>query len=366
MSEHQGLTRESANRRLAAVTAWCALFVAAAFLTRGRLAGVTPASVNGATAVLLSAYGAFVAVFAWMLYNPDRRSPSESPMLFLASAATLGPPPVIGFCLMPADSGLRAWLAFGVLLLVIIAVLSPVPEGFFSIPRSRLSYLQLAPVLDIADGTVDAFDPNWLQYTDLSEVVADAERPSLAPRAYLQQDRIAARTRRGRDSRRQSEPTDVSVLPAKKSTAKKSTAKNSTAETWTAENSTAETRTGGSSTGEKESSDRIESTAPPQSISLLEKPAEQERFLDESGTELVEGTLTVRFDRGQKRAHLHVAFSPPLPGVPDVECEPVGDVPLRLKIPVRQSYGIRIDVRRTQAAEPLETEIAYSAIYSPE
>jgi hypothetical protein len=54
-----------------------------------------------------------------------------------------------------------------------------------------------------------------------------------------------------------------------------------------------------------------------------------------------------------------------LAGVPDVECEAVGDEPLRVRVPVRQTYGIRIEARRSDAAEPAETEVGFSAIYTP-
>ncbi len=76
--------------------------------------------------------------------------------------------------------------------------------------------------------------------------------------------------------------------------------------------------------------------------------------------------MKVRFDKGQKRANLHVPFSPPLAGMPDVECECVGDESLRLKVPVRQSYGIRIEVRRSNADEALDTEVGFAAVYTKE
>ncbi|MCA9037546.1 MAG: hypothetical protein KDA91_20570 [Planctomycetaceae bacterium] len=89
-----------------------------------------------------------------------------------------------------------------------------------------------------------------------------------------------------------------------------------------------------------------------------------ERMTDEYGSEMVEGTARVNFLAGQKKANVHVPFSPPLPGIPEVECEAVGSDVLRLKVPVRQSYGIRIEARRSDAAEPLETEIGFAAVYS--
>lgn len=90
-----------------------------------------------------------------------------------------------------------------------------------------------------------------------------------------------------------------------------------------------------------------------------------ERIKDEHGGEMIEGKIVARFEIGQKRAHLHVPFSPPLPGIPEVECEPVGEEPVRLKVAVRQPYGIRIEVRRTEAADPLTAEISFAAVYTP-
>ena len=90
-----------------------------------------------------------------------------------------------------------------------------------------------------------------------------------------------------------------------------------------------------------------------------------ERIRDEHGGEMIEGTIKVFFEQGQKRAHLHVPFSPPLAGLPEVECEPTGDDPIRLKVAVRQPYGVRIEARRAEASEALRTEISFAAVYTP-
>ncbi len=90
-----------------------------------------------------------------------------------------------------------------------------------------------------------------------------------------------------------------------------------------------------------------------------------ERIRDEHGGEMIEGTIPVFFEIGQKRAHLHVPFSPPLPGLPEVECEPMGEDSIRLKVALRQPYGIRIEARRSETAESLKTEISFAAVYTP-
>ena len=116
----------------------------------------------------------------------------------------------------------------------------------------------------------------------------------------------------------------------------------------------------------------LSSTASPASATSVTRTFQQtsgdmvlERIRDEHGGEMVEGTIKVFFEVGQKRAHLHVPFSPPLAGLPEVECEPAGDDQVRLKVAVRQPYGVRIEARRAEASESLRTEISFAAVYTP-
>lgn len=90
-----------------------------------------------------------------------------------------------------------------------------------------------------------------------------------------------------------------------------------------------------------------------------------ERIKDEYGGEMVDGTIRVYFEVGQKRAHLHVPFSPPLEGLPEVECEAISDDSVRCKVAVRQPYGIRIEARRSDASRALNTDIGFAAVYTP-
>lgn len=69
--------------------------------------------------------------------------------------------------------------------------------------------------------------------------------------------------------------------------------------------------------------------------------------LDGGLGETVEGTVTVRFAAGEKTAVVHIAFCPPLPGIPELECEPTDGTQLRWKLAVAQPYGVRIDIRRS-------------------
>ncbi len=646
------LNRKSRSRQAVALMAWGALAFTAYCLFSARSNGTMRAVPEEWVTFILSAFSAFVAVFAWMLFNPARRSAVESPSLAFATLATLLPPPVIGFCLMPAGSPLAGWLALLLFLLCVIAILSHVPEDFFSVPRSRSTYLMPLPAFDRVDG--DVMDPNaaWFRFTDLSSVVSDTERPSLAPRAYLQRETVRPQTTTraevmpvsdvddilGTDldvsllddpfwdveeelavpkNREKTEPDTAPSLnrPSQQYTARdgsdKSTEPNveeterpykrllsnqpvaesrshdvpgrkeDSASTATGQYSThnPQSRRGrgtheASRTVERPSAEapddaqeryeaeyqrlreartrreeqersarkaeaiaqqqrdqQVDSPAPsaeagesrvrklippvvpvpvnfpqlesskskaetrdvakqpvseprtaptaspaadsnesswrrprrtqeptptetepvqplarheetvttrqaieaesrqsdfrkelekkeleedfaevsseparteviPQSLMgqpvVREQPRPEadtvakreasvteertvesrsasrrtqpkiERTTEEDGTELIEGVMTVRFDKGQKRANLHVPFSPPMANVPEVECECAGDEVLRLKVPVKQSYGIRIEARRSNADEPLETEVNFAAFCTPE
>ena len=517
-------SRSSRNRRVVALMGWGCLVATAFFLWNARQTGSVRTAAAEPVAFILAAFAAFVGVFAWMLFNPGRRSAAESPSLFFAAAATLFPPPIIGFCLMPIDSPLRGWLALGLFLLCVIAVLSHVPDEFFGVPRGRHTYLTPIPAFDRVEGTV--LDPNasWFTFEDLSRIVSDRERPSLAPRAYLQRDTVRVTSPTRTEIRPVSEVDDILGLDfelgllddspiedspvetdrplstqrtlnrqvgrAESTPAAPASNQGSTSEyiagtaTRSATNrlqlpTARQASTDSSITGEsrRESYRRHEqprretehelrvetppqrfhdtSTAPvperrmsesvPDAIpdsyrsvapvqGFLERPqqtaepladntvqrsrietreaartdndrpARQSRYdethrhdsrqpqteqpgplseptrsaapqqqhkafqrtKDKAGSELVEGVMKVHFDQGQKRANIHVPFSPPLAGMPEVECECVGGESLRLKVPVRQSYGIRIEARRSNADEPLDADIGFAAVCTAE
>ena len=594
--------RTSRRRRIAAYLGWGLLVFTAFFLWDARLSGSMRLSTSPPVALILSVFSAFVAVFAWLLFNPGRRNAVESPSLFFAAAATLFPPPIIGYSLLGTASPFAGWLALGLFLLCVTAILSHVPEDFFGVPRDRHSYLVPMPVFDRVEN--DALDPNapWFRFTDLTELVGDIERPSLAPRAYLQRDTLskaAARTaevvplstvddllgtdvdidlledplweidaasgptspaarrvpqrsvrntddvptvkpqrfetthdreidnvadddlfgiadwvepdytshqtesqylNRTRQSktRRDDESADEStrysadsttttpplppfpgVIPARQrstdspshdyrrpdfvplpesgaedespreSENRQSRPESKSSSGWRRKDRNAGQRSQQSSSSESSSAtqrsvrkeadtdrrqrqsqdvpkplrqerseheprktqrssedvadQRHESTvyehqrseqkekshsgvvplaaagglaagassqehllrsadSTTESESSKKQSTDIHRTKDTSGSELVEGVMTVRFDKGQKRANIHVPFSPPLTGIPEVECECVGDEPLRLKVPVRQSYGIRIEARRSNADEPMEAEVGFAAI----
>ncbi len=484
MIEPGATNRASRNRRFVALMAWGGLVLTSFFLWDARQVGGIRATVAEPICFLLASFAAIVGIFAWILFNPNRRSARESPSLFFAAAATLFPPPIIGFCLMPVDSPLRGWLAFAVFMLCVIAALSHIPAEFIGVPRGRHTYLIPIPAFDrVMDS---ALDPNaeWFRFTDLSQIVTDTERPSLAPRAYRQQERIRSEPRRqvkirpasdvddilgtdfelsllgdaldddeiagdrstpqqhvefrrpeyklprpedgrsetrDRQRRRSSNPVSETASPIADATsafpavlplpavplppqsggavlerptageglslgtpsvstttvmppavddveAEERAAEERAAEERAAEERAAEERAAEERAAEERAVEKRAAEEREAEQRKAEGPASPElsRTQDESGGEVVEGVMKVRFDKGQKRANLHVPFSPPLAGMPDVECECVGDESLRLKVPVRQSYGIRIEVRRSNADEALDTEVGFAAVYTKE
>lgn len=714
MADSSPHSRVSRTRRAIALMAWGCLIGSAFLMWNARQTGVLSGGTNPVAASLLAAFGAFVGVFAWMLFNPNQRRSSDSPSLFMAAGATLFPPPMIAFCLISSDSPLRWWVALGIFLLVVIGVLSHVPDEFFGVPRGRSSYFVPLPLFDrVADGIMDP-NASWFQFNDLSDIVPDQNRPSLAPKAYLNSETAtrssgnataysparpssevddilgtdfelgllddtlmdfelsefsapttqrsapqqqpatprratpersrtkssrstsvqrrspirgnvyyahnpeslrllaaspaasgrstqrrpqnrrtrhatslrketnrqppASRNRRqetnrtstsspsrfkestkNRPSRYEQQPPapqarstnrtqSTDAVPSRRSatptpqrpvqptrntpaapaaylqetnqrrsdrhresqqqlvkqthqrsdhtdrlaaedhvasppeygTSRQADQRNQErdrsrqnqrqsprSETQRPEQTGAsaagETKSGASlfgipmpfssrtaepesstppvverqidstttesrrrksryedessrSTGNQRTQQNLSAVAPAapmtppvterrsartestdnqttsrqksreettarrrtsesaQTESLASQTANEheiaeehvERTKDEHGSELVEGVMKLRFDKGQKRANLHIPFSPPLPGLPEVECECVGDVPLRLKVPVKQSYGIRIEARRTDASEDLETQIGFAAVYTPE
>ncbi|MEZ6064885.1 MAG: hypothetical protein R3B90_04085 [Planctomycetaceae bacterium] len=70
------------------------------------------------------------------------------------------------------------------------------------------------------------------------------------------------------------------------------------------------------------------------------------RWRDACG-ERAEAELTVTLAAGERQTSVHLLFSPPLAGRPEVECEPLDDSDVELTIGAAHAYGIRIDVRRS-------------------
>lgn len=526
--------RRIQGRRALAIMAWVSLVVVAALLWYARVNRLIRVQAWEPAALLLSAYAMFLSIFAWLLFSPERKSAEESPALFFAGILTLIPPCYIAYLLMPTGSPLRPWLTLGVFLFGILAILSPLPDEVFRIPRDRKSYLRLLTdsyltELDVEEPRTDfnklaprtvmrltappkeetrsetkARDP-WTnpfsgtgrtisrtgKQTDHNDAgardtyVAGAEIP-LPPRPPMSGRADNTDTRADRSATAHGPlvpagPAPIPIGPVLPSipvstfgsipteVTREKNFERTPVTGFTGPTPVSTSRrplrdpdaTGGKNIGFQTPavppmSDPRESVTlsmvslpvnPPSSISAsppvslappmaapqprplaettrrplsepmapreVSKPAasplheldrrlqaessdedsaetdfdvtgaapgaiaglttsmqsigdfDLERIKDEHGGEMIEGKIVARFEIGQKRAHLHVPFSPPLPGIPEVECEPVGEEPVRLKVAVRQPYGIRIEVRRTEAADPLTAEISFAAVYTP-
>lgn len=80
------------------------------------------------------------------------------------------------------------------------------------------------------------------------------------------------------------------------------------------------------------------------------------------GGETVEGGLKVSFARGQRQQVLHVSFCPPLPSIPEVECELLDEAPVEVRVAAAHPYGLRIEARReADSNDPLTSEIGFAA-----
>jgi hypothetical protein len=411
MTEETSTSRGARNRRTMAVLAWTALVALAITLWVCRSNGMIQNYTTEPIALMLSAYAAFVSVFSWMLFSPGRKALSESPELFFSAAVTLIPPCIIAFHLMPPESALRGWLTLGLFMFSTIAVLSPVPEEFFAIPRERHTYLRpiSGGIFSGVDYQADSTDFKRLAIREPRRRIQPVEEPQPAgPARDPWRDPFAdtgtapstlrphrERTKPVQDASSDSQPHQQPARPATPtavvapgassapaaSVVKSPGAANHDAAMDTEIPEIVPPRIAKSDQAARPTNVAAAATAStdtpavPESLPhAVTSAADNEsddpelsvdRMQDEYGGEMVEGTIKVRFEAGQKRAHLHVPFSPPLAGVPDVECEAVGDEPLRVRVPVRQTYGIRIEARRSDAAEPAETEVGFSAIYTP-
>ncbi len=84
-----------------------------------------------------------------------------------------------------------------------------------------------------------------------------------------------------------------------------------------------------------------------------------------SGVDQIEGAIRVSFAAGQRAVSVHVPFSPPFATVPQVECEAIGDDPVRWKVSVVYAYGMRVELKRESNDEPGDIELSYSAVCEP-
>lgn len=422
MSHPLTTSRAARERRLIAASIWFGLLLIALVLWNTRSLGIEIHNPSEPMAFLLAAFATFVSLFAWMLFNPARGVSAETPILMVAGMATLFSPCVIAWCTMPPGSSLTGWLTFGLFVLLLIAVMSPVPEEFFGIPRDRHSYLESMWALEVPAEYVMDLQPDWLASTDFNAAVREDERPSLAPSAW--QDEGAAtspRRRRSQKSRTDAETGSSRQLRPRFFDRWRQTTDAQTAEVASApsrsdpvvtpvpvikkpdapgrqEKKNDEPRQSRSVRGEHRQTQRPavqkrpdehreetvtapfedpavhrdspppiplagESTRDEIQVADAIRQTDFERVEDDAGGEMVEGTVTIHFDRSQKRANVHVPFTPPLRGTPDVESNAVDHEGIRIKVPERRPWGIRIEGRRTDTQYPEDVEVAFTAVH---
>lgn len=541
--------RRIQGRRALAIMAWVSLVIIAGLLWYGQEEDLIRIQAWEPAALLLSAYSAFLAIFGWLLFAPERKSAEESPALFFSGMLTLIPPCFIAYHLMPPSSPLRGWLTLGVFVFGLLAILSPLPAEVFAVPRDRKSYLQpltdsYLSVIDVEDRQLDLqslvprswytlttpevarspttpgstardpwTDPFYGTGRAMSEVGSarrsaysesrsrgSDQRSELAslPDSGVRESGVresgrdaAYRDERFRDSERRDRtqeeerdrplpqsrerqrvsglgypvprtsvppvppmppaiPPDPAIPKSSGSSGPSMIARSAFAprESRTPDyqppsaapvhntpgsglpatvqptstiptlDSTTATRRPLTEPGTRTAPPvgfqippalRPITTSPPpvpsylaaetdlheldRRIRELEADDEQDedsagdsvvqsaisstartsalsnvkmdRLKDDLGGETIDGTIRVFFEVGQKRAHLHVPFSPPLAGLPEVECEAVGEDSVRCKVAVRQPYGIRIEARRSDASHALHTDIGFAAVYTP-
>jgi len=436
-------------RRTAALLTWVALAVLAALLRYARVHGLIRAEVWEPAALLLTGFLTILSLFCWLLFAPRRSSAEDSAGLFFGGLLTLIPPAFIAWNLMPVASPLKSWLTLGVLVFGVLAILSPIPEELFRVPRDRRSYLRL-----VTDATLATMNvaPEQTQFERLAvrtvfrltggsdaangETSADVRRQAAQNRSEQARDpwtdpfhgtgRTLSRVRSaisaagsavstaavnvlrtaqsvrhdgaGPSQQPQStvshveapplpipvaesvavrfplpavSPAPVSAsLPAPESPAVPAVPASGRPSSEASLQDLDRRLRAEFGDGEDDDSaaDSTDSEAGAVGLTAVQHSADavqMQRVQDEFGGENIEGTAVVRFQVGQKRAHVHIPFSPPLPGIPDVECEPAGGESVRVKVAMRQAYGVRLEVRRAEASQPLQAEISFAAAAAP-
>jgi hypothetical protein len=83
----------------------------------------------------------------------------------------------------------------------------------------------------------------------------------------------------------------------------------------------------------------------------------------QDGCDAIEGGFRIEFAPGQRQVAVHVPFSPALPAMPEIECEPIGgDAEVRVRVTSTQAYGLRIEVtRQSEFEQRQEVQLAYFA-----
>jgi hypothetical protein len=73
-------------------------------------------------------------------------------------------------------------------------------------------------------------------------------------------------------------------------------------------------------------------------------------------TEQIEGWVRVEFAAGQRETMIHVAFCPPLPGIPEIETEDLEGSDLEIRVAAAFAFGARLSVRRSGALDEANSD----------
>ena len=78
--------------------------------------------------------------------------------------------------------------------------------------------------------------------------------------------------------------------------------------------------------------------------------------------ESAEGGCQAEFEAGQKQAMIHLPFSPAFVVAPELECEPLDDSDVTIKVAAKQAYGVRLEVTRKGDCElPVSVPVGWFA-----
>ncbi|MBI5759444.1 MAG: hypothetical protein HZA46_13070 [Planctomycetales bacterium] len=102
----------------------------------------------------------------------------------------------------------------------------------------------------------------------------------------------------------------------------------------------------------------------PELVALADESVTQwlQRSRPAPSEERIDGMTRVEFAPGEKQIAVHVAFCPPLPAVPVVTCELLDDADVRLRVTTVQTYGVRIEAKRSgDIGEALAVAVRFSA-----
>lgn len=410
--------RRLQSRRATAVMIWVSMVLLALLLWRSRGDGQTLRPVWEPAVLVLSAFITFLSLFGWLLFWPERSNANESPLLFLAGLLTLIPPCVIAWLMMPSGAVLRPWLSVALLIFGILTMLSPIPGELFRVPRERRHWLNLVTdaslsMLDVEPPRVsfENVEPQTQYRLTRSAGEPPTERVSAERQRSGDRDRLREREQdadeptrdpwedpfrgtgrrlsRVRDAAAAANPVASLItpptptpptpppIPVPRALQQQFPDLTVLGSAMPADVQTADVQALDRRIREEERRESMETKAGVEAAAgsgaeddgseggLLSEIVSIERSEDEFGGVMVEGVARAVFRPGQKRVNLQIPLSPPLPGIPEAECEPAGHEPLRARVALRQPYGLRIEVRRSEASESLEADIAFSAVYTP-